>query len=40
MSWGGGGFSQLVCDHLQVMLCLCIFVVLVFVLGSYCVMCV
>ena len=37
---GGGGSSQLVCGHFQVMLCLCIFVVLVLVLGRYCVMCV
>ena len=43
--WGGGGGGDQVkgskvCDHLQVMLCLCIFVVLVFVFGRYCVMCV
>ena len=32
-------FKLMVCDFLQVMLCLCIFVVLVFVSGRYC-MCV
>ena len=37
---GGGGDQVNWCDHLQVMFCLCIFVVLVFVLGRYCVMCV